>query len=620
MRGTSADHLARSLLRRFVGIPRIGTRWLVVIWLAYLVFFYWSLRSSTSSTGALAIVPTLLTVWGRGWRAGAVAGVVVAVVNTIASLAASETWWSLASAIGWISLVVIAVIAGGAWTAVVQLVEQIERAETAQQRLEAVRTDYRTLYEDVPVGLWRTTPDGTIVEVNPAFARFFDRTVEEILTMTAHELYQEPETRAERIETLMRDRISHGMLLPMVRKDGNPVFIRANTQVVHDEHGEVLYFDGVGVDVTAEIQSEQARIASDARFRSAFEGAPIGMALTSPDFRILRANRALERFLGYERGELDGVAVADISHPDDMAENLEIHARAEGGSFQMHKRYVRKDGELVTALLVATQFDPTMMVSFVVDLSDQLRAQQALEELVRSKDEFLATVSHELRTPLTVVHGMAHELRDNWDSFDAEEARELAGLIADQSSELSHLVEDLLVVARAEAGTLEVMPQAVNLRAEVEAALASVPVQVAEIVTVQCDERVVQADRLRVRQILRNLLTNAHRYGGTEVQLRAALLQELGLCSIQVRDDGPGVPAELATSIFEPYQRAHSLGIATEAVGLGLTVSRTLAESMGGSLEYRREDGWSVFDLTLRIVETIDERTDEVPDDMAATA
>ena len=305
MRGTSADHIARSLLRRFVGIPRIGTPWLVVIWLAYLVFFYWSLRSSTSSTGALAIVPTLLTVWGRGWRAGVSAGVLVAVINTIASIAASETWWSLASGIGWISLVVIAIIAGGAWTAVVQLVEQIDRAETTQKRLEAVRSEYRTLYEDVPVGLWRTKPDGTIVEVNPAFARFLGRTVEGTLAIRAHDLYDDPSSRAQRIDELMEAGIEHGMLLPLVRKDGSPVFIRANTQVVRDDRGEVLYFDGVGVDVTAEILSEQARIVSDARFRCAFEAAPIGMALTSHEFHIVRANRALERFLGYERGELD---------------------------------------------------------------------------------------------------------------------------------------------------------------------------------------------------------------------------------------------------------------------------------------------------------------------------
>jgi len=105
------------------------------------------------------------------------------------------------------------------------------------------------------------------------------------------------------------------------------------------------------------------------------------------------------------------------------------------------------------------------------------------------------------------------------------------------------------------------------------------------------------ADRLRVRQIVRNLLTNASRYGGAVAEV---VIQDGTLPSIQVRDNGSGVPDELVQRIFEPYGRAHSRGIATEAVGLGLTVSRTLAESMGGSLEYRHEGGWSVFELTLK--------------------
>jgi two-component system phosphate regulon sensor histidine kinase PhoR len=142
-------------------------------------------------------------------------------------------------------------------------------------------------------------------------------------------------------------------------------------------------------------------------------------------------------------------------------------------------------------------------------MTDQLQDQRALEELVRSKDAFLATVSHELRTPLTVVHGMAHELHENWSTFEEEESRELAGMIAEQSSELSFLVDDLLVVARADAGTLVVTAGPVDLRAEVIDALASVPEVVASLVTLEFDDVKVIVDRFRVRQILRNLLTNA---------------------------------------------------------------------------------------------------------------
>ena len=458
----------------------------------------------------------------------------------------------------------------------------------------------------MPVGLWRTRPDGTVVDVNPAFCGFFGYTADEVGQMDAADLYMDPAERVGAIDRLVSSGVLRGAVLPMRHKDGRPVFVRANTQVVRNDDGDVLHFDGVGVDVTAQVLSEEQRIASDERFRRAFESAPIGMVLTTPDLTIVRANRALEAFLGYEPGELDSTPIRSISVEEDMEENVRLRREAgDSGarSYQMQKRYIRKGGEIVTGFLTASHLgddveDP-MVVAFVVDMTAQLRAQHALEELVRSKDEFLATVSHELRTPLTVVHGMAHELRDEWDSFSAEERHEMAGLIAEQSTELAFLVEDLLVVARADAGTLEVNVEAVDLRTEVMAAVASVTDAISDTVSLECGDAHVIADRLRVRQIVRNLLTNAHRYGGDDVRLTASPIARPGACSIQVRDNGSGVPEELAASLFEPYQRAHSLGIATEAVGLGLTVSRTLAESMGGALEYRREDGWSVFELTL---------------------
>jgi len=327
------------------------------------------------------------------------------------------------------------------------------------------------------------------------------------------------------------------------------------------------------------------------------------MVLADDELRFLEVNRAFERFLGYKTGELLGRSVESVSVPEDMARNLDIRqASTSKGlpSYELQKRYVRKDGGEAIAMVTAVRLggfgESEVTVAFVRDLADEIKGHRALEELVRTKDEFLATIAHELRTPLTVVHGMSYELRDNWGGFEPEERRELAGLVADQSSELTYLVEDLLVAARADAGMLVVKDEQVELLGEVKVAIGSVP-QSGQRVYVSGGFVAALADRLRVRQIVRNLLTNASRYGGAVAEV---VIQDGTLPSIQVRDNGSGVPDELVQRIFEPYGRAHSRGIATEAVGLGLTVSRTLAESMGGSLEYRHEGGWSVFELTLK--------------------
>ena len=591
--------------------PEIGPGLLWAVWITYIVGYYLGLRRGINLAPAV-LIPVMATSWRRSIRLATVVGLVtLPLLWSVGEFASYETELPV-SILGAVASAALGVATSFVSSVFERLVVETQNTRAARERADEAQRVYRTLYEGVPVGLWRTRPDGKIVEANPAFGNFFGYSVEEILELDAGDLYMDPADRMVRIESLVSGGVLHGAILRMKHRAGSPVLVRVNAQVVLDADGEVLHFDGVGVDVTSEVQNEKLRQASDALLRSAFDAAPIGMAISgADDWVIVHANPSLEQMLGYGSGELDGLHIADISTPEDMERNRQLRTSAlERGdtTVTMQKSYVCKNGETLQAQLstsLVPDSNPPMVVAFVADISDQVRARDALEELVRAKDQFLATVSHELRTPLTVVHGMAHELRDGWARFSGAEQQEMAGMIAGGSTELSHLVEDLLVVARADMGTLEVLVEAVDMRAEVDAALASVPASIARIVDVECAEVHAVADRLRVRQILRNLLTNADRYGGELIHLRVAPVPLSNVCTIQVRDNGGGVPDDLAAAVFEPYERAHSLGVTTEAVGLGLTVSRTLAESMGGSLEYRREDGWSVFDLRLPVKEGI---------------
>ncbi len=219
-----------------------------------------------------------------------------------------------------------------------------------------------------------------------------------------------------------------------------------------------------------------------------------------------------------------------------------------------------------------------------------------LEELVRSKDEFLGSVSHELRTPLASVVGFASELRDNFEVFDPEERQQFVTLIAEQGEDMAHIIEDLLVAARADTNGLVVR----SVPTDVNHAVASVLRQFAGVVTEVDAEGDVEAlaDPGRLRQILRNLVVNAERYGGEEVTIDVN--DVAGQIAIRVRDNGTGLPRTEWDSIFEPYTRSHHREGQPASVGLGLTVSRILARRMGGDLTYRRERARSVFELTLR--------------------
>ncbi len=260
--------------------------------------------------------------------------------------------------------------------------------------------------------------------------------------------------------------------------------------------------------------------------------------------------------------------------------------------------FVADDVPLLDTL--ANQISVSLENGRLEDSLSQLTAlKERLEDVIRSKDQFVASVSHELRTPLTAVVGLSHELHDNWNIYDTADAREIVDLIASQSSELSDIIEDLLVAARADIGTLTLQSNRIDLRAELDAVIAGHCVSGGNpppTVEIEPGAEFLWGDPLRFRQIIRNLLSNAARYGGSNVSVHS--YRDGHRVTVAVQDDGAGVPLDRAASIFEPYTSAHEPGTQPGSVGLGLAVSRTLARLMGGDLVYTRTTD-PTFELTI---------------------
>lgn len=243
---------------------------------------------------------------------------------------------------------------------------------------------------------------------------------------------------------------------------------------------------------------------------------------------------------------------------------------------------------------------PALLVLGIIALFFVLRLQRntrQLDEMRRINDarsEFIASVSHELRTPLTPVVALSHELRDRTAEFSQEELAEFAATIARESDEVAAIVNDLLVAARFETGQISVAAETLDVSEQIEHALGTIADT--EDIQVEAVGSVI-ADSGRLRQILRNLVTNAQHYGGRDI--RVTTQQVNGTMQITVADSGPGIPPALRERIFEAYSSAHEDQGMPASVGLGLTVSRSLATLMGGSLVYHHVDGWSRMELEL---------------------
>ena len=234
-------------------------------------------------------------------------------------------------------------------------------------------------------------------------------------------------------------------------------------------------------------------------------------------------------------------------------------------------------------------------LTHLIRLRSRSRARLSeMQRMSEEKDRFLAAVSHEIRTPLTAVAGLAHELSERPHDFELEEFQSLLGTVAEQSDEVAAIVEDLLVAARSDIGNVTVHHGIIDVLSELTVAIETAGVHV-DVVGIQPPP--AWADAQRVRQILRNLLTNADRYGGDRIEVRFEADEDS--VSVTVADSGSPIPIEDRHKIFEPYTSAHQPIESVGAIGLGLFISRELSTIMGGQLHYRHDGEWGMFTLTI---------------------
>ncbi|HUP16613.1 MAG TPA: ATP-binding protein [Acidimicrobiia bacterium] len=165
--------------------------------------------------------------------------------------------------------------------------------------------------------------------------------------------------------------------------------------------------------------------------------------------------------------------------------------------------------------------------------------------------------------------------------------------------DIAGIVEDLLVAARAEIGVLHVTKVPIDLRANVAQVVEVMSPDSQELIHIGLQASGLRAvgDPVRVRQIIRNLLSNAIRYGGDTIMVDVVALEATVL--LAVSDNGPGIPPSEHDRIFEAYEIAHDPGSQPSSVGLGLAVARRLARLMGGDLTYERTGNISVFEMQL---------------------
>jgi signal transduction histidine kinase len=326
---------------------------------------------------------------------------------------------------------------------------------------------------------------------------------------------------------------------------------------------------------------------------------PVGVTIVGKDGRIRYRNGAYDRMLGAGTGngtegaaEPEGAGAAEAAtwtalrsdgspmRPEDLPAARSLASGEVVAEEEI--RVVRADGKAIvigqtSAPVSDSAGDIAGAVVVTLDITDRKEAAQL-------RDAFLGVLSHELRTPVTTIYGCAQLLLARGDRLGPAVGKELAADIAAESERLGRMVDDLLVLARAERGVdLTVRGAALvqhRLRSVVESLAAEWPDRhfVCEIPD---DVPPVTGDEAYLEHVLRNLLGNAAKYGRHEVVARVAVKGYAVV--VTVEDDGPGIPPEQRDHVFELFTRLEATNKLPGA-GIGLFVARRLIEAMGGTV------------------------------------
>ncbi|MGC8795308.1 MAG: ATP-binding protein, partial [Bryobacteraceae bacterium] len=382
----------------------------------------------------------------------------------------------------------------------------------------------------------------------------------------------------------------------------------------------------------ARCQAEEALRASETRYRQIVETATEGIGLLTTSGKIVFANQALAEMLGLSVDKLIGLSLRRITDENGWQEfrrRVEHRRQGHRAKDRFEFRLLRPDGSTLWGLVSATPLlDPNgrylgslCMVTDITALKwaeDELRrrhdellqAKELAETSARAKSHFLALASHEIRTPMSGILGLAEMLLE---SPLAPEQRELVQTIRHSAETLLRVIDDLLDLARMEAGKLPVRSEAFDLL-ELARHIVALLRPLAEKKSLELrtsfpDElpRRFLGDPDRIAQVLLNLAGNAIKFtpsGHVEIAFDCLQRDASGvLIRIAVEDTGPGIPQDKQGRLFESFARLDHPGLPrVPGAGLGLAISKRLVEWMGGQIGFHSRPGQgTTFWIQLRL-------------------
>ena len=415
------------------------------------------------------------------------------------------------------------------------------------------------------------------------------------------------------------------------RKDGSTIPAHITNTYLQDAGGNNIGFIGISEDITESKKGQEALLASEKRFRTIFENAPIAISL-GRNGKLIYANPVYVRMHGYtSEDEVMGRSTLDFVSPRDHEITIERgRLRAEGPMpdprpYELHG--LRKDGtefQLLVTLSRVTLADGPANIGFIQDITarkqaeaDLLEAQtvlerrvqerttelrisnQALEKALRAKDEFLAAMSHELRTPLAGILGLSQILQMPTYGSLTEKQIKAVVTIEESGERLLEVINDVLEYSKLQGGSNQILKRSFFLVSACQDALRAISPRVEKMkqhtrLSIHPEEIKINSDERWLGRLLSNLLRNATKFTAEGGEIGIDVLGDVDkkVVTICVWDSGIGIKQADFPRLFQPFvQLDASLARQYGGTGLGLALVKQISVLLGGDVSVESEVG-----------------------------
>lgn len=452
-----------------------------------------------------------------------------------------------------------------------------------EQSLQDFENRVQRALEIDSVGIIFFRPEGPVSFANEAFLRMSGYTREDVANGLVRWDSMTPPEWMPNARRAINEFMSLGRITPYekeyIRKDGTRWWgLFAASRI--DEHEGVKFI----IDISAMKQAETERD----RLADIVEDSNDAIIRCNPDGQIVDVNHAALDLYGYTRDEIIGKNIMDTAPPERRDEFADKYALLQCGEHVPPWETVRyrKDG---SELEVEIRMSPVRNVRGEIDgCSGIIRDVTERKRLEQAQEDFLAMASHDLKSPVTVLLGRAQLMRRRR-TYDEGSI----GTIIDQARRIERLATDLQHVVHIESGQMEFHPSRVDLVAMVHEAVDRIQTSAGEFefCTNLPEEPVFGSwDRIRIAQVIDNLLTNAVKYSPDGGTITVCVQPDDTDVELRIADNGIGISPDLQTRLFTRFYRADENGVSS-GLGLGLYISRMLVEAHGGTISVRSAPG-----------------------------